>query len=232
MYYGWVQVLALIVEDDRSLGRLMHQTLITNGYSVQRVAPNYDGAMESIAHARPSVLIVDINLGDGRDGLELAHDAIERFGQFGVVVVTGKPTSDVVERASALRFCTILVKPVSRKQLLTAVELVATSAVDSERSDSRAIAALRAIEAVLQNEGQGPTPSQPSEPRFPGLTRREQQVVDAVIGHGSIASVATELVISSHTVKNHLKSVYKKLDVHSLAELLALVRTRSADQRG
>ena len=117
MYYGQVQVSALIVDDDRSLGRLMHQTLTTNGYSVQQVAPDYDGAMESIAQTRPSVLIVDINLGGGRDGLELAHDAIQRFGEFGVVVVTGKPTQDVVARASALRFCTILVKPVSRKQL-------------------------------------------------------------------------------------------------------------------
>jgi len=202
MYYTRVQVLALIVEDDRSLGRLMHQTLTINGYTVQQVAPDYNGAMESIAHARPSVLIVDINLGDGRDGLELAGDAIERFGQFGVVVVTGKPTSDVVARASALRFCTLLVKPVSRKQLLAAVELVATSSHQSE----------------------------PNEPRFPSLTPREQDVVDAASRRGGISPVAAELSISTHTVKNHLKSVYKKLGVHSLAQLLALVRTRSVDQ--
>lgn len=202
MYYSRVQVLALIVEDDRPLGRLMHQTLTINGYGVQQVAPDYHEAMASIAHARPSVLIVDINLGDGRDGLELAGDAIERFGQFGVVVVTGKPTSDVVTRASALRFCTIIVKPVSRKQLLAAVELVATSS--------------------QQNE--------PNEPRFPSLTPREQEVVNVASRRGGISPVAAELLISTHTVRNHLKSVYKKLGVHSLAQLLALVRTLSADR--
>jgi DNA-binding CsgD family transcriptional regulator len=41
------------------------------------------------------------------------------------------------------------------------------------------------------------------------------------------AQIARELGISLNTVRNHLKSIYGKVDVHSQAELIDLVKGRS-----
>ncbi|MDO4443060.1 MAG: helix-turn-helix transcriptional regulator [Slackia sp.] len=46
----------------------------------------------------------------------------------------------------------------------------------------------------------------------------------ALVARGKTnAAVAEELVVSENTVKFHIKSIYQKLDIHSKAEVVALV---------
>lgn len=56
-----------------------------------------------------------------------------------------------------------------------------------------------------------------------GLTAREADVVRALARGGSRADAADALGVGEETVKTHLRSVYRKLDVHSIAELAGLV---------
>jgi DNA-binding CsgD family transcriptional regulator len=53
------------------------------------------------------------------------------------------------------------------------------------------------------------------------LTRRERQVVAALIAGLDTRAVTEQLFISRHTVQDHLKSVFGKVGVHSRRELLA-----------
>jgi DNA-binding CsgD family transcriptional regulator len=52
-----------------------------------------------------------------------------------------------------------------------------------------------------------------------GLTRRECEVAVAVVRGGTVAQIATELVVSAHTVADHLRKVYDKLGVGSRQQL-------------
>jgi PAS domain S-box-containing protein len=66
--------------------------------------------------------------------------------------------------------------------------------------------------------------------RFEGsdrLTRREREVVDCLLQGERVVSMAERLGVSSHTVRNHLKSIFRKLDVHSQADLVRHVRGRA-----
>ncbi len=60
------------------------------------------------------------------------------------------------------------------------------------------------------------------------LSNRELEVVDLIGSGYSSADIAKILVISPHTVNDHVKNIYRKLDVHSRLELATLVnRIRS-----
>lgn len=56
------------------------------------------------------------------------------------------------------------------------------------------------------------------------LTPREQVVLAALAEHGSIREIAADLVVSPHTVKAQLQSVYRKLGVSSREGALTVGR--------
>ena len=65
---------------------------------------------------------------------------------------------------------------------------------------------------------------------FEGMERlspRELDVVRLLLEGHRVVSIATELGVSEHTVRNHLKSIFRKLGLHSQAELVRYVRTGS-----
>ena len=53
------------------------------------------------------------------------------------------------------------------------------------------------------------------------LTTREDEVLRLLLAGGTYASIAEELKITVHTVKNHVNSVYRKMEVCSRAELFS-----------
>jgi DNA-binding CsgD family transcriptional regulator len=54
-----------------------------------------------------------------------------------------------------------------------------------------------------------------------GLTRRERALTDALIAGLDTRAISERLFISRHTVQDHLKSIFDKVNVHSRRELLA-----------
>ena len=52
------------------------------------------------------------------------------------------------------------------------------------------------------------------------------------MGHGPRSKIDEEkLVLSSATVRTHIRHIYEKLDVHSRAELIELLESRQRDPR-
>ncbi len=58
---------------------------------------------------------------------------------------------------------------------------------------------------------------------FNALTSREMEVTDLICHGYSNRDIAKMLFISEHTVKDHTKNIYRKLDVHSRFELAMLI---------
>lgn len=59
------------------------------------------------------------------------------------------------------------------------------------------------------------------------LSRRERDVVTHLLQGHRVVSIAELLEVSEHTVRNHLKSIFRKLGVHSQAELVDRLHSTS-----
>ena len=56
------------------------------------------------------------------------------------------------------------------------------------------------------------------------LRPRERQIIDLLLVHRRVPAIAQALGISAHTVRNHLKNLYRRAGVHSQQELLLALK--------
>ena len=65
-------------------------------------------------------------------------------------------------------------------------------------------------------------------PALNDLSPREKEVLHHLILGDRVSNIAEQLFISAHTVRNHLKSIYRKTGVRSQAEVIKWTRTLGA----
>jgi len=68
-----------------------------------------------------------------------------------------------------------------------------------------------------------------SHPDFRELSPREHEVLMHLVAGDRVPVIAKELHISPHTVRNHLKSMYRKLDVSTQSDLIQRVRVLGSE---
>ena len=95
---------------------------------------------------------------------------------------------------------------------------------DAALAEGRAMAFGEAISYALSTEAPAApsslAPDRPSpEARAPGLTRREREVAGLVAQGLTNRRIASELVLSEHTVHHHVTNILKKLNLHSRAQV-------------
>lgn len=104
-----------------------------------------------------------------------------------------------------------------------------------ERRHSPDTDRVRALEEVIQSiavslskvgvspvSQSGPPPQHPVE--LGQLSAREWQVFQQILAGRRVPSVAERLHLSQHTVRNHLKAIFRKLEVNSQAALVERYR--------
>ena len=68
-------------------------------------------------------------------------------------------------------------------------------------------------------------------PELARLTRREREVLAMLLDGRRVASISRSMYLSEHTVRNHLKAIFRKLGTHSQTELLDRFRPSVWNER-
>ena len=110
----------LLVDDERLVRGMLAEDLLDTGLDVTE-APNAEAALNAVGQADrpPRVLVTDINLGEGMDGIALAEEARRRWPGLGVVVMPGKPSNLGERRPDPREVC--LLKPFGSPRLVAPV---------------------------------------------------------------------------------------------------------------
>lgn len=194
-----VEPIVYVVDDDSSVRASLAGMLQRCGWKVE----SYATAHTFLAHAKPCVpgcAVLDVELPD-LDGLALQERMPTDCASLPIIFVTSHgdvPTSVRAMKAGAFEFFT---KPLSENDLLTSIR----GAIAFSTSALKHAAVARAVEA-----------------RYASLTPRERDVMHGVVSGLLNKQVAAELGISEITVKAHRGRVTRKMQAHSVAELVNL----------
>lgn len=112
----------LIVEDEMIIAANLSLQLTELGYEVSGIIPRAEEALAQIRQRRPDILLLDINLKDGIDGIEMAHRIQQHF-YIPIIYLTANSDTAHFERAKATNPFAFISKPYKKLDLQRAIEL-------------------------------------------------------------------------------------------------------------
>jgi DNA-binding NarL/FixJ family response regulator len=171
---------------------------------------------------RPDVVLLDLDLG-GSSGLEILSDLLARC-HAKVQIHTGARDPELRERAVLQGASGMVHKAEPAEVILNAVERVAYGEVWLDRVTTAKLL------ASLSDPANGKQKA--ANDAIAALTHKERDIIIAVVRHkgAPIKVIADTLCLSSHTVRNHLASIYSKLGVHSRLDLFMYAKERGLDR--
>lgn len=226
----------LLVEDDPDTAETLARQLSAEGYPTS-VAATAVEALRLPNRESFVLALIDISLGGELDGIDVAEWLVRLYG-IPVIFATSAIDDDVLMRARKVKPSGYLVKPIEPSQLHSAIVLatgrVASQApppvtAGSEQDLEFLRRQMERIREVVEETRFAERVLAKQPGRLPqgleSLSAREWQIMRDLTRTPSAETIAEQRHISVHTVQNHLKSVYRKLNVHSTAELLTLLLT-------
>lgn len=169
-------------------------------------ATSEDEAMKLVEETNPQLIIVDISLKSGH-GIELIKRVKARYPSIKMLVSSGFEESLYAERALRAGALGYLNKQDSGEKVIEAIRTV----LRGDRYVSPEITQ-RLVSQALGNKGES------SEP-IDLLTDRELEVF-RMIGQGlTSGAIASELMLSNHTIDTHRENIKRKLGLKNAAQL-------------
>jgi len=111
----------LIVEDESIIAMSLKDSLESIGYEVPAIAASGERAIEKATEIRPDLVLMDIRLKRGMDGIQAAEQIWHQL-QIPVIYVTGHSDQSTLERAKATAPFGYILKPIRERELYVAIE--------------------------------------------------------------------------------------------------------------
>ncbi|MDP1819656.1 MAG: response regulator transcription factor [Acidimicrobiales bacterium] len=190
----------LLADDHRMLREGLRRSLSEEGFDVVGEADNGEQAVRLAAELTPDVVLMDVTMPE-MDGVEATRIIRGSSTRTRILMLTMHADKDVLAEAIRAGASGYLVKDCSTEEVAEAVRMAASG--DTDLSPHLAASML---DEVRRLERPDPT----EEDRV--ITKREEEVLQRIADGCSTSEVASQLYISQKTVKNHLASIYQKLD--------------------
>ena len=193
----------VLIEDHQALREGLELLLGREGCEVVGTAGTAGEGLELIERLEPDVSLVDIRLGE-ESGIDLTRRLIATDAERRVVLYTG--SSDVELLVSGLDSGArgYALKDGTPSELTGALETVARGGTYVDP---------RLRPALLSRD---------TTQRMPSLSKREREIMDLLAQGLTGEDVAERLVLSSETVKTHIRNAMSKLEAHTRVHAVAI----------
>ena len=199
-----------IVEDHADLRNSLQLILNTTpGFSCEDAYECCEDLLEELQDGdiAPGVILMDIGL-PGISGIEGVRRVKAIDPDIGILMLTIYEDDANVFQAICAGAAGYLLKKSSPVEILQAIEQVVSGGVPMTASIARQVMDMFRDFA-------------PKPQKCPNLTPREYEVLKALVDGLDYKQIAAQLFISLDTVRNHIRHIYEKLQVHSKSEAVA-----------
>ncbi len=198
----------LLYEDNTALRESIAALL--SGFDAYQLVGAFGDCLSietEVRQLQPDVILMDIDLPE-RDGIEGTLLAKRVYPMTEVLMLTVFDDQDKVFQALAAGATGYLLKKTPPIKILEAIEDIYNGGAPMSPSIARKVLSIFPHSPAASNE-------------LDRLTAREAGILQSLAEGNSYKMAADQLGISIDTVRTHVKRIYEKLHIHSVAEAVA-----------
>jgi DNA-binding NarL/FixJ family response regulator len=200
MAEGSKEITVSIVEDDSEIRKMLSLIIDrTPGYSCKQTYGDCESAIEAISKKPADVVLMDIHL-PKMSGIEGVQILKEKLPETDFIMLTIQEDNDSVFNSLCAGATGYLLKDTPPALLLNAIKEV------KEGGSPMSPGIARRIITSFRPNSDSP------------LSRRESEILEMLCNGDNYKIIADSLFISGHTVRAHIKNIYRKLQVSSRGE--------------
>ncbi|GAA0878205.1 hypothetical protein GCM10009119_11730 [Algoriphagus jejuensis] len=200
------EIQVLIVEDEPVIAEHIAHYLNNHSFKVCGIAYDDEEAKAILETRAADAAILDINLGGGMSGIEIAEFINQRYA-IPFVFLTSYADRETIEQAKLVKPWGYIVKPFNENTIVATLEIAISNFALTNNPGYPGIS-LQEINKQLESP----------------LSLREFEVLKLIYGGKTNQQIAEELFVSINTIKKHINNFYLKLEVASRTS--AIVRLR------
>jgi DNA-binding NarL/FixJ family response regulator len=202
----------ILVADDHDVVRRGIKSLIESqpGWQVCDEARSGREAVAKAEERRPDIVVLDISMPE-LNGLEAARRIRKVSPNSEILILSVHYSDQLIKDILDVGVRGFVVKSDSDRDLIVALETLA---------NHKPFFTSIATEVMLTKFLRPASIPAPGEMRTSRLTSREWEIVQLLSGGSSSKEVSSSLGISVKTVDTHRANIMRKLDIHSVSELV------------
>jgi len=208
---GGSERLRVMVVDDHALFRRGLEMVLQQEADIELVGEASDGAeaVERATELMPDVVLMDVRM-PRRSGIEAAGQIKEALPHAKILMLTISDEEADLYDAIKAGASGYLLKEISIEEVAAAIRAVNEGqSLISPSMASKLLTEFASMIKRTDDRQQVPTPR---------LTEREMEVLKLVAKGLNNRDIAKQLFISENTVKNHIRNILEKLQLHSRME--------------
>ncbi len=202
----------ILIADDHEVVRQGVRTILESqpGWSVVAESENGADAVEQAQQSNPDIALLDISM-PLLNGLEATRQILKVNPEIQVLILTMHESHELVQDVLAAGARGYVLKTDAKRDLVNAVRSL---------SEGRPFFTSKVAEMVLEGYRHRGAPASADVAIGERLTARERQILQLLAEGKSSKEVAATLDISIKTAETHRANIMRKLDLHSLADLV------------
>ncbi|MFN6165393.1 MAG: response regulator [Pseudanabaena sp.] len=208
-----MKIRVLLVDDHSFIRRALRIALgDESALEIVGEAENGQLAIAQIENLKPDVVLMDIQM-PVMDGVEATRQIGDRFPETKILILTVDDTEEYISQALKYGASGYILKNTQPEELSFAIQAVYLGYMHLDLNLGRKV-----IARIPENV-------EVSTTDWVKLTPREQQIVKLIATGVNNEEIASQLYISTKTVKNHVTNILSQLNLRNRTQIAILVNS-------
>jgi DNA-binding NarL/FixJ family response regulator len=210
-----VKVRVMIADDQQLFAEGLRVVIESRAprFEVVGIAQNGKIAVSMARDLKPDVILMDVRMPE-MDGVVATRLIHEKYPEIKILILTTFDDDEYVKFSLRNGAIGYLLKNRPAEELVESIKALARGIIQIDP----------AVSAKFFDAGRSQdSDSDDFNRRLNTLTGRERGILEQLVQAKRIVNIASDLEIAEQTVRNHISSIYFKLDIHDRLEIINYV---------